>query len=355
MKRIASVFALLALALPTFTQEVPLHQPPYGEQIDVNAVLLDVVVTDSKGNQILGLGKDDFIVQEDGVAQSVESVDYFTNRRNLDQREENAPFKVERVREDRYFIFFFDKPQNAATLFSELNRARQAALNFVNDEMQPTDYVAIVGHDMRLKVYSDFTNDKKQLERALNDVLRFGKGITTAPAGDGPSLLRNANSRDLVDFTGTVYEGLDFLGESLRPIKARKNLVLFSPGIVDRFETVRNGTIVNRSSEFDEALRSLNAANVAVYGVQLQDDPGIRPVFHQRLMELSDETGGRYFQFNTSFDPAVQRIEQANSGYYLVTYSSKKPKGEKGYQKVSVKLKNPEFKVVARGGYQYGG
>lgn len=355
MKRIASVFALFALVLPTFAQEVvPLHQPPYGEQIDVNAVLLDVIVTDSKGNQILGLGKDDFIVKEDGVAQNVESVDYFTNRRLLDQREENAPFKVERVREDRYFIFFFDKPQNAGAMFNELNRARRAAMNFVKEEMQPTDYVAIAGHDMRLKIYSDFTNDKKQLERALEEVMRFGKGLTKAPAGDGPSLLKNMSSGELVDYTGTVYEALDFLGTSLRPIKARKNLVLFSPGIMDRFETVRNGTIVNRSSDFDEALRSLNAANVAVYGVQLQEDPGFTPLIHQRLTELSDETGGRYFQFNTTFEPAVERIEKTNAGYYLVTYSSKKPKGEKGYQKVSVKLKNPEFKVVARSGYQYG-
>lgn len=353
MNRIAMVFALFALVLPTFAEEAA-QQQPFQEQIDVNAVLLDVIVTDSRGNQILGLGKDDFIVKENGVAQSVESVDYFTNRRLLDQREENAPFKVERVHENRYFVFFFDKPQDASSLFDELNRARRATMEFVND-MQPTDFVAIVGHDMRLKIYSDFTSDKKQLEKAASDAMRFGNGLTTAAKTEGPSLLRAMDARELVNDTGTVYEGLHFLADALRPIRARKNVVLFSPGIMDQHESLRNGTIVSRSTKFDEALRSLNAANVAVYGVQLQDDPGITPALHQRLGELSDQTGGRYFQFNTSFEPAVENIEQANSGYYLLSYSSKKPKGEKGYQKVDVKLKNPEFKVVARGGYQYGG
>ncbi|HEX7833337.1 MAG TPA: VWA domain-containing protein [Thermoanaerobaculia bacterium] len=349
MKQLTRVIALLALALPTFAQ-----QKPFQEQIDVNAVLLDVIVTDSKGNQILGLGKDDFIVKEDGVAQPVESVDYFTNRRLLDQREEDAPFKVERVREDRYFIFFFDKPQNPSFLFDELNRARQAAINFVKEEMQPTDYVAIAGHDVRLKIYTDFTNDKKQLEKGLQEAMRFGKGVTTASKSEGPSILRNLSTSAMINDTGSVYEGLQLLAESLKPIRARKSVVLFSPGIVDRRESVRNNMVVNRTPIFDDALEALNAANVAVYTVQLQDDPQLTPAIHERLSELASATGGRYFQFNTSFEPAVERIEKANSGYYLVTYSSKKPKGEKGYQKVDVKLRNPEFKIVARGGYQYG-
>jgi VWFA-related protein len=352
MKRIALVFALFALVLPTFAEEAQ-QQQPFQEQVDVNAVLLDVIVTDSRGNQILGLGKDDFIVKENGVAQSVESVDYFTNRRLLDQREESAPFKVERVHENRYFVFFFDKPYENR-LFDELNRARYATLEFVND-MQPTDFVAIVGHDRRLKVYSDFTSDKKQLEKALAYAMQFGNGLTPAEKSEGPSLLQAMDTKDLVNHTGTVYEGLHFLADALRPIRARKNVVLFSPGIMDQHESLRDGMIFNRSTRFDEALRALNAANVAVYGVQLQEDPGLAAALHQRLGELSDETGGRYFRFNTSFEPAVERIEQANSGYYLLTYSSKKPKGEKGYQKVDVKLKNPEFKIVARSGYQYGG
>jgi len=111
MKSLTVILALLALALPSFAQEPVLAQAPqFGEEVDVNAVLLDVIVTDRKGNHILGLNANDFIVKENGVEQTVDSVDYFTNRRLLDQREEQAPFKVERVREERYFIFFFDKP-----------------------------------------------------------------------------------------------------------------------------------------------------------------------------------------------------------------------------------------------------
>lgn len=352
MKRMAFMVALLALALPGFAQQ-------FEEKIDVNAVLLDVIVTDSRGNQILGLTKDDFIVTENGRQQEVDSVDYFTNRQLLESREERAPFQVERVREDRYFLFFFDKPEDVGVLFDQLAQARNAVREFIREDMKETDLVAIAGHDVRLKVWSDFTSDKAKLERALEASAGFGKGEMSAAAGEGPSILRHIDKPSMSKRTGTVYQALDILAEALRPIRARKNLVLFSPGIVDISETVRAGVIVNRSRYLDPALQSLNAANVSVYSVQLQrqSDPDVNttPLVHQRLSELANETGGEYYQFSTSFKPIVKKVEQTNAGYYLVTYRSRHPRGEKGFQKVDVSLRNPEFRVVARSGYEFGG
>ncbi|MEO8379641.1 MAG: VWA domain-containing protein [Acidobacteriota bacterium] len=350
MKRFATVLALLAIAMPALPQQA------FEEKIEVNAVLLDVIVTDPKGNQILGLTKDDFVVKENGVPQEIESLDYLTNRQLLDSREGNAPFQVERVHEDRYFLFFFDKPEDAGALVDQLNQARRAVQHFVRDEMKDTDRVAIVGHDVRLKVYTDFTSDKARLERAINDSARFGPGQLEA-SGDGPSILRGLGRKTLVDETGTVYQALDLLADSLRPIRARKNLVLFSPGIADVSETIRNGVLLDRSRYVDPMLQSLNAANVSVYPVQLQRElSGTgEPVIHQRLSELATSTGGRYFQFNTSFRPVVESVEQTNSGYYLVTYRANKPRGEKGFQKVDVSVKNKDLRVTARSGYQYGG
>ena len=350
MRSLAVLIALLGAALPVFAQQ----QPALQEQIDVNAVLLDVIVTDAKGNQILGLSKDDFVVTENGVAQEIDSVDYFTNRRLLDAREENAPFPVERVREERYFIFFFDKPQDPGVLFDRLNNARFAVRDFIRNQMKDGDQVAIAGHDVRLKIFSDFTSDKARLERALDDSAKFSKGITE---GTGP-ILANINRREMMKRTGTVYQALDLLGDAVRPIRARKNLVLFSPGIAETNETVMNGMLVDRSRWLDPAVQSLNAANVSVYGVQLQqslDTDLMQPIVNQRLTELSNETGGKYFQFNTSFAPAVNQVEEANAGYYLLTYRSRKARGEKGFQKVQVSVKNqPQLRVTSRAGYEFG-
>jgi VWFA-related protein len=208
---------------------------------------------------------------------------------------------------------------------------------------------------VRLKIYSDFTSDKAQLERALDQSSRFGKGVT---AGSTP-ILKSVGRKTMMNKTGTVYQALALLADATQGIRARKNLILFSPGIADINERQMNGMLIDRSRYLDDAIHSLNAANVSVYGVQLlqqgQDVDLSAPIYHQRLGELATETGGKYFQFNTSFQPAINQVEETNAGYYLLTYRSRKTRGEKGFQKVEVSVKNqPQLRVTSRVGYEFG-
>src|SRR5882724_274 len=101
-------FTVLVLAAaPLLGQQPQQSSQTFGEKVDVNLVQLDAIVTDSRGNQMLGLNKDDFIVRENGQPLTVDSVDYFTNRRLINAPESTLNFKIERVHEERYLIFFF--------------------------------------------------------------------------------------------------------------------------------------------------------------------------------------------------------------------------------------------------------
>ena len=348
---------LLTVSLLSATLAIPaLAQPqPFGERVDVNAVLIDAVVTDSKGNQILGLSPEDFVVTEDGKQQTIDSVDYYTTRRLLDTSEERAPFKVERVREQRYFVIFFDKPLGT-DLFEKLAQARQAAERFVDREVGQNDYVAVTGHDVRLKVYSDFTNDKQKLKKAIREAAVFTKGLTRADKSSaGPSIMREIDSAAMMSGTGTVYEGITELARALRPIKGRKDMIIFSAGIVESGEEVRNGFLMNESRFYQPMIDALNDATVTVYGANLLLNEA-NPVFHQTLERISRETGGEYRRHNVTFNPIFDQVSKAASGYYLITYRTQKPAGAKGFQKVAVSIKDhPEFKVKSRSGYAYGG
>jgi VWFA-related protein len=344
MKRFA--IALTALvALSAFGQ----NPPQFGENIDVNLVVLDAVVTDSRGHQILGLDKNNFVVKENGVVQPVESVEYFTNRTLLNEREENAPFKVERTHDERYFIFFFDKPEEGR-LWDRLARARNAAKDFVN-AMKPGDQIAVVAHDVRLKVYSDFTNDKAQLIRALDDVATNGRGLMS---GSG-LMLKTIDAERMMNGTGTVYEALDLVGDAVHGIRGRKELVLFSPGIVDNSQQIANGMVMNESRYYEPMIESLNAANVTVHALNIQEDYTSLPFIHQTLEMMAGATNGEYFRNVVTFGPLLKQIEKETNGYYVITYYAHHPRGKSGFQKVKVSLTNPEMRVKARTGYSFGG
>lgn len=338
------------VALPAATQ-----QPQFGERVEVNAVLIDAIVTDSRGNQILGLEKQDFLVTENGQAQDIDSVDYFTTRRLLTGPEHAAAFKVERVNEQRYFIIFFDK-MIGATLFDRFALARRAAEDFVKRDVGENDYVAVVGHDVRLKVYSDFTSDRKRLIQAIRDTAKFSKGISKADKSNiGPSILRGMSSGTMMSGTGTVYEAITTLANAVEPIRGKKNLVVFSPGIVEPGEEVRNGVLLSTSRYYDPMVEALNDANVSVYAANVILDQ-IAPAYHQTLQRMSLETNGNYFRNNVSFQNVFRGVEKSSSGYYLITYRTKKTPQAKGFQKVNVKVRNqPQLRVQARSGYNYGG
>ena len=113
------------------------------------------------------------------------------------------------------------------------------------------------------------------------------------------------------------------------------------------------GTVAEKRGWMDNNL--LNAANTAVYAINILRDAPQLPVVHQTLERLATDTSGDYFRWGGNFTPALKRIENVNNGYYLISYRTKKTSGEAGFQKVDVKLRNPEFRVKAREGYAYGG
>jgi VWFA-related protein len=168
-----------------------------------------------------------------------------------------------------------------------------------------------------------------------------------------PSILANVNTSKMMTGSGTTYEALTVLADALRPIKARKNLVLISPGIIEPGEDVRGGVILNRSRYYDPMVEALNAANVTVYPIQLTEDAGSTPALHQTLERVAADTNGEYFRYATNFTQPLKKIENSTSGYYLISYRTEKPRGARGFQKVEVKLRNPEFRVQSRAGYLY--
>ena len=348
--------AMFAASLLLWSWTAVAQQPPrFRERVDVNVVLLDAIVTDSKGQQILGLDQKDFVVKENGGEQTLDTADYFTNRQLLNAQEANAPFKVERTQQARYFVFFFDKPEGGA-FWDSLAMARRAGRDFVEKQMKPGDQIAVVAHDVRLKVYSDFTADKKQLLAALDEVGRFGKGLTSRGPAEGPSILRSVDADDMMSGSGTVYEGLEVLGHALRSIPARKNLILFSAGIAERGQDIRDGVILNQSRYYQPMIEALNSANVTVYAMNLlRSQASDLPAVHQTLDQIAADTNGDYYRHPVSFEPLLRRIEQANNGYYLLTYRSNHPTGSSGFQRVEVSIRNqPRLRVKAREGYAYG-
>src|SRR5204862_5225649 len=108
---------------------------------------------------------------------------YFTTRKLLNAPEKNAAFNVERVHDERYLIYFFDKAVGGRELSDPTRTARYELARYLQDHLHPEDRIAVVGHDVRLKVYSDSSGGSKTILHRLAGPLPFALGPRSASAG----------------------------------------------------------------------------------------------------------------------------------------------------------------------------
>jgi len=366
MKR-SSVFLILAAGVTLAAAvALPAQEPPTGqfeERLEVNEVLLDVLVTDREGNVIVGLGKDDFQVEEARQPVEVQGVTFYSNRRLLQSAQDPQRLGVDpaQVPEDRFFILLFHDQRSANVdapgLLAQQLEAGKQAKRWVREDMLGNDWVAVASYDAKLKVHHDLSHDRDALSRAIDAAVSGrdpgGNWPSRVEAAEAvPSLLRGLpRGNELRDRTTTIYDGLQVLAEAAGGVRGRKNLLLFTIGFgrLDRF-----GQYVPDPRYYAPTKEALNDNNVAVYAIDLAP-AGTEHAMASAMNHIADETGGRYYFNFTSFISPLRQLSTDNNGYYLLAYTSVNPAGQRGYREVSVKTRNPEFRVRAREGYRYGG
>jgi VWFA-related protein len=357
----ACVCGFVAAGAFTVAQEEA--QERFAAEVEVTEVLLDVLVTDKRGQVIIGLGKDDFLVEEEGDPVELTGVTFYSSRELLGSRQnlERDGLSVDEVEEGRHFIIFFQQQQRVAGdvpgLMSRQMEAARDLETWIAQDLQASDLVAVVAYDTRLTVLQDFSRNRAALQDAVGQAAEGRGGELNWPSRqpeleDGPSLSRQLPvGKDLRKKTGDIYKALQVTASAAGSIRGRKNLIFIGRGIG---ETNSFGVWEPDSRYYAPTIEALNDNNVAVYPLDLMP-LGSRHTLEQSLSALANDTGGTFTRQFTSFLTPLEQISKENGGYYLLSYQSRKPRGQSGYQTVKVKTRNPELKVRARQGYLFGG
>ena len=269
----------LSLAAALLTAAVPLAQQPPAQPRPVfrgntQIVSVDVIVRDGSGTVVRGLTAADFEVLEDGKPQEirsfafeeisdhpkgVESADLLAGAQaqmTADSRAKSTappaaaaaapaqdaaatptPMTSEALAGRRLIVLLFDI---ASMQPEDVQRAVDAATNYVEKTMTPADLVAVATISTRLDVLTDFSGDKAKVGAALA-VLGYKEGTATPPptastaATDELTAADDTTSEDTTDmdmFNNDVrLRALKALAETLSPIEQKKAILYFSAGM----------------------------------------------------------------------------------------------------------------------------
>jgi von Willebrand factor type A domain len=214
----------------TQTPETAPDEPPAQDvdtlKIKTDLVTVPVIATDRNGIYAADLTKEEFNVWEDGSKQEIA---FFATV--------SAPFHV---------VLMLDTSGSTKEKLGEIQRA---AIAFV-EQLQPHDKVKIIVFDDDVRDLSDFTGDRAVLRAAINRT-RSGKSTK-------------------------LYDAFEVALNSIRTIKGRKAIVLFSDG-VDSFSD---------RATFDSTLRGLDEEGVIVYPIRYETREDTERLVRQQNEEV---------------------------------------------------------------------
>ncbi len=350
-------------------------------RVFVELVELDVIVTNRKGRHVTDLRKEDFQILQDGKPQKIQALSYVWVQPVMFDHQ--AVAKASKVPPDRpggpASTLNLGQQRRAIAVvvdelgldFGSMGRSKKSLKKFINQQIQPTDLVALV----RTGVETDeiyFTSDKVQLLKALERVkynprsrpgLYRLPSVTPANARSRKARARNLTLNTLATLWNTV--------SVMKRLPFRRSLVLVSDGF--RIVHGNEATEFEIDSRIQKATRRLtdacHRASVVIYSIDARGletppqfkaetstedfNPSGSAGFYQSdgLYFLARETGGVYFKNHNDPSHATRRMLRDQQGYYRIAYTpdqSAPQASDRRFDKIKVKVKQRVLRVRAR-------
>lgn len=285
--------------------------PDYSLKVNVPLVDVDVMVTSAKDGQFIqGLKKENFRVLEDGVTQQISHF-------NVSQ---SAPITAVLLVE------------YASTNYVFMINALQASYAFAN-ALKKDDWVAVSYYDMQPHILVDFTQDKKAVYGALNQ-LRI-PGFSETNMFD--ALYDTLDRLDRVEgkkYVILVTTGIDSfskltLDKIMKKVKDTKDVTIFPISV---------GFMVREYCETHPGgCRNAHGMGIPVSNMDyLQGD--------NELRTFAAMTGGRaYFpRFDAEYAEEFADISSDIRNRYMISYSPSNTKLDGTYRKLKVQIVAPD-------------
>ena len=343
---------------------------------------LDVIVLDKDDRPVTGLAREDFVVEEEGRPQTVESFEPVIVRGGRPATADEPPrltgARLRAPSEGRCVLIFVD---DIHVSNPTMERVRTSLRRFLEKDVREGDWVTVVAPEQQLWWTARNAWEYKQLagvvgrlvgqgagdsyaDWAMVRALEYGQegigGMSAAVTGAGSkssggpgqfAVVGDPNApvkqeQDIAQVrrrTEISLGGLLQALESLVRLRGQKSLVLVSEGFL----------LLPKMPGYREAIDVARRANVAIHlvdprGVQADQSGTALAMTLSDVEGITEVTGGTVFSGNDP-EAGLRRVAERSDAYYLLGYQPDKP--GKGERKVKVRVAREGLEVRARSRY----
>jgi Ca-activated chloride channel family protein len=321
MKRLICVLAIFSLAIISVSAQsgrrLPGQTPKDSDdtvKLRAEEVLLNITIIDPYGRQAVDLGREEFIVAEDG------------------QRQDIASFTVSRVPVNVALML-----DASGSVVGNIDSLREAAMGFVK-ELGPEDKVSITEFHTDVELIQDWTSNTDDIRHAISWRFKPGRVMTK----DGRS---SYGTTALYD---AIYLAAD---EQLSKVDGRKAVIILT-----------DGDDTSSKITYEQALAGIIRSGAVVYvvskakAIKLIAGPSWAARFDRAeflMSDLAHRTGGQIFSplKDTEMKDMYAQVGRELKNQYIVTYIPRNEKHDGSLRRVNVYLTRPGYKVRTRDSY----
>jgi Ca-activated chloride channel family protein len=304
-KLVTRILPLLLACAISRAQQAPVQtQPDTTLKVDVKLVNVFVTVTDARGAPVAGLKKDNFVLQEDGRAQTISVFD----------KESALPLSIA-LAIDTSLSTRHDLPLEQAS-----------AKRFARAILRPVDSLSVFGFSETVLQSTNYTSDVKRIEEGI-DHIRLGAATA-------------------------LFDAVYLASRSLNHRQGRKVMVLITDG----------GDTISKM-DYKQAARAAEEAEALVYSiivVPIENSAGREIGGEHALIQLSEDTGGKYYYATSTsqLDDAFRQISDELRTQYLLAYYPSQRLSNSQFRRIQVGVAGvPDasaYHVRNRAGYYTG-
>jgi len=394
---VSALAAIMAVSAISYAQEPTSEVPSITIRANTRLVLVDVVVTDKKGQPVTGLKAEDFTVEENGKKQKIAT---FSPPSANQKAPQSLPPGLLTNRPE------YLKPAGVPTVllldaanshFQDQSYGRSQMLKYVVEQAEAGNAMAVMGLTDRLQVFQDFTSDPKILTTAIRKlqpqepILQAGTSLPpTLIAGD-PVLAVQIQSfqNQAVGFllerrTQVTLQAMRDLARSLGGLPGRKNVVWLTADFpfdlipedttmsdeevvanLPSLANAENNVIVNgagqalaqqrglHNQEIRQAEFALANAGIAVYPVDMRGlmVRGIDVEVTTALKQLAGQTGGKAYVSQNEIKNGIALAASDEKASYALGYYPENKKWDGKFRTIKVKVNQGDREIRHRKGY----
>lgn len=374
--------------------------PPISERVEVSVTNVDVVVTDSKGNRVSGLTRDDFEVFQDGVPQAITNFYAVSGGKLLLEDGKtvalDSPAAVAEIPQQlktRYVVYIDNlniQPQNRNRMFKRLKE-------FISANVGPQAEAMVVTYNRSLKVKRRFTSEKGDVLAAIEQTeLETGGGTTLAgERRDAITRINEAQTEDQAiriarTHSQSLRNDLQFTVDAFKTslnglagVEGRKIFIYVSEGLpasagAELFDTIQKkfpggrGTLetldFDMNSKYASLVQAANANGVTIWALDasglaaddlvsaenryMESRPSsfmMRQNTQAPLLMLAEQTGGMAAVNTNDWKASLDELSRDFSNFYSLGYRSTRAASDRPHS-VDVRVKRKGLRVRARKG-----